>query len=56
MDAGRAGAGDRGPRARAEDGVLGDERPVEVDRERLEGAGKVVREVYGAVPPVDFTT
>jgi hypothetical protein len=56
VHAGRAGGGDRGPSAGPEDGVLGDERPVEVDRECGQRAGKVVREVYGAVPPVDFTT
>ena len=56
MDAGGARRADRVLRAGAEDGVLGDERAVEVDRERGQRTGKGVREVYGTVPPVDFTT
>jgi hypothetical protein len=47
---------DCGFRARTEDGVLGDQRPVEIDRERRERVRESGREVYGTVPPVDFTT
>ena len=60
VHAGRAGRGDRGLRARPKHGVLGDERAVEVDRERGEGPGegrrKLDRGAYGTLPPVDFTT
>jgi hypothetical protein len=55
VHAGGARRCDRRLRARAEDGVLGDERPVEVDRECRERVRKAGRKVYG-VPPVDFTT
>jgi hypothetical protein len=55
MHAGGACRRDRRFRARAEDGVLGDQRPVEVDRERRERVRKAGGKVYG-VPPVDFTT
>jgi hypothetical protein len=51
--------GDRGARPRPENGVLGNECPVEVDRERGdprgEGVGKP-EQIYGAVPPVAVTT
>ena len=43
-------------RARAQDGVLGDERAVEVEREGRERAGEAGGKLYGSVPPVDFTT
>jgi hypothetical protein len=52
----RARRGDRGLRARPEDGVLGDERAVEVDREGGERPGEARWKLYGSVPPVDFTT
>ena len=52
----RAHRGDGRLRARAEDGVLGDERAVEVDREGRERAGEAGGKLYGSVPPVDFTT
>jgi hypothetical protein len=52
----RSRAADRRLRPLVENRVLADEGAVEVDRERGERAGKVVREVYGTVPPVDFTT
>ena len=44
MDAGGAGGGDRAPRARVQEAVLGDERAVEVARECLDRAGEVRRE------------
>jgi hypothetical protein len=39
-----------------QDRVLADERAIEVERERGDRPGKACGEVYGAVPPVDFTT
>jgi hypothetical protein len=51
-----ARARDCGVRPRAEDRVLCDERAVEVDRERGEGGREAGGELYGSVPPVDFTT
>jgi hypothetical protein len=39
-----------------QDGVLADERAVEIDRECGERVGKAGRKLYGTVPPVDFTT
>jgi hypothetical protein len=54
--AGRAHGGDRSLRPRPQDSVLGDQGAVEVDRERGERAGKAGGELYGSVPPVDFTT
>jgi hypothetical protein len=56
VDAGVTRRRERGIRARAEDGVDADERAVEVDRERGERLREAGREVYGTVPPVDFTT
>ena len=44
MDPGRAGGGDRAPGARVQEPVLGDERAVEVARERVDRAGEVRRE------------
>ena len=53
----RADAGDRRARAGPEDGVLGDERPVEVDREGGDVLREGLRELdYGGVPPVALTT
>ena len=40
MDSGRAGGGERALRARVEEAVLGDERAVEVARERVDRAGE----------------
>jgi hypothetical protein len=42
--------------ARPEDAVLGDERPVEVEREGGDARRKRDRKLYGAVPPVELTT
>jgi hypothetical protein len=44
MDPGRAGGGDRPSGARVQEPVLGDERAVEVARERVDRAGEVRRE------------
>jgi hypothetical protein len=46
------------PRARAQNAVLGDQRPVQIEREGGDAPRVPRREVerYGAVPPVDFTT
>jgi hypothetical protein len=44
------------PGPRPEDAVLGDERPVEVERERVDVRRKRWRKLYGAVPPVEVTT
>ena len=44
VDPGRAGGGDRAPRALVQEAVLGDERAVEVARERVDRAGEVRRE------------
>ena len=56
VGAGGARPRERVPRARAQHAVLGDQRPVEVEREggdvRRERGGKL----YGAVPPVESTT
>lgn len=43
-------------RSLVQDGVLADERAVEVDREGGDLMRKAGGEVYGIVPPVDFTT
>jgi hypothetical protein len=58
MGAGRSGARERLPRARPQHSVLGDQRPVEVEREGGDPLRKVLRELdrYGALPPVDVTT
>jgi hypothetical protein len=44
--------------ARAQNAVLGDQRPVEIEREGRDAPREARRELerYGAVPPVDFTT
>ncbi|MFL5916046.1 MAG: hypothetical protein ACJ752_10485 [Gaiellaceae bacterium] len=46
------------PRARPQNAVLGDQRPVEIEREGGDAPREPRREVerYGGVPPVDFTT
>jgi hypothetical protein len=44
VDPGRARAGERALRARAEESVLADERAVEVAREGVDRAGEVRRE------------
>jgi hypothetical protein len=56
VHAGGARSGDGGLRPRAQDGVLGDQRSVEVDREGGERPGEAGGKLYGSVPPVDFTT
>jgi hypothetical protein len=45
-------------RPRPQDAVLGDQRPVEVEREGGYARRESLRELdrYGAVPPVDVTT
>jgi hypothetical protein len=45
-------------RARAQHSVLGDQRPVEVEREGGDVPREVLRELdrYGALPPVESTT
>jgi hypothetical protein len=51
-------SGEGGARARAEQRVLRDQRPVEVARERGDAARERRRQLdarYG-VPPLDFTT
>ena len=47
---------ERFPGARAEDAVLGDQRPVEIECEGGDARRKRGRELYGAVPPVESTT
>jgi len=47
--AGGVRAGDRRPRPRAQDGILGDQRPVEVERERRDRLREVGRELDGDV-------
>jgi hypothetical protein len=47
---------ERRPRARTQSAVLGDQRPVEIEGEGGDVRRKRGREIYGAWPPVDFTT
>jgi hypothetical protein len=58
VDAGRTGPREGFLRPRPQDAVLGDERPVEVERERGDPPREALRELerYGALPPVDVTT
>ena len=58
MRARRARARECVTRARAQNAVLGDQRPVEIEREGGDASREARRELerYGAVPPVDFTT
>jgi hypothetical protein len=57
VDPGGPDGSDRRARSRPEDGVLGDQRPVEVDRERGDACREGLRELdYGGVPPVALTT
>jgi hypothetical protein len=42
--------------ARPQHAVLGDQRPVEIEREGGDVRRKRGRELYGAVPPVESTT
>lgn len=58
MRAGGADSGDRSARAWPEQRVLGDQRPVEVERESGDVPREALRERerYGALPPVDSTT
>jgi hypothetical protein len=53
---GAAGAAERLAGARPQHAVLGDQRPVEVERERGDARREAGRKLYGAVPPVDVTT
>jgi endonuclease YncB( thermonuclease family) len=53
---GRSGACQRLARARAQQAVLGDQRPVEVECESADVRRKRGGELYGAVPPVESTT
>jgi hypothetical protein len=46
----------RFPGARPQHAVLGDQRPVEIEREGGDARPKRGREFYGAVPPVESTT
>jgi hypothetical protein len=52
------GARERLLRPRPEHAVLGDQRPVEVEREGRDPPRESLREVYcyGALPPVESTT
>ena len=56
VGAGRPRPGQRLPRAGTQHAVLGDQRPVEVEREGGYVRRKPGRELYGAVPPVESTT
>jgi hypothetical protein len=47
---------ERFSRTRAKDAVLGDQRPVEIEREGGDVRRKRGGELYGAVPPVEVTT
>jgi len=47
---------ERLPGARPQHAVLGDQRPVEIEREGGDVRRKRGRELYGAVPPVETTT
>jgi hypothetical protein len=55
--AGRTRALERRPRPRVQNAVLGDQRPVEIEREGGDPPRESLREGerYG-LPPVDFTT
>jgi hypothetical protein len=56
MCAGAPGPRERFPGARPQHAVLGDQRPVEIEREGGDVRRKRRRELYGAVPPVEATT
>jgi hypothetical protein len=58
VGAGRARARERFLRARPQHAVLGDQRPVEVEREGGDGPRETRRELdgYGTLPPVEETT
>jgi hypothetical protein len=47
---------ERIPGARPQHAVFGDQRPVEIERERSYMRRKRGGELYGAVPPVESTT
>jgi hypothetical protein len=49
-------SGERFPGAGTEDAVLGDQRPVEIEREGGDLRRKRGRELYGALPPAESTT
>jgi hypothetical protein len=42
--------------SRRQHAVLGDQRPVEVEREGGDARREAGRKLYGALPPVDVTT
>jgi hypothetical protein len=46
----------RFPGARPQHAVLGDQRPVEIEREGGDARRKRGKKLYGAVPPVESTT
>jgi hypothetical protein len=56
MGAGGAGSREGVPRAWPQHAVLGDQRPVEVEREGGDGRRKRSGKLYGALPPVESTT
>jgi hypothetical protein len=56
VGASRPRPGERVPGARPQHAVLGDQRPVEIEREGGDVRRKRGRELYGAVPPVESTT
>jgi hypothetical protein len=56
MRPGRAHSGDRGTRPRPELEVSRDQGAVEVESERGDALRELVRELYGALPPVESTT
>ena len=56
MRAGIANRCERGTSARPQDGVLGDERPVEIEGKSGDAPREVGRKVYGTEPPVEVTT
>jgi hypothetical protein len=53
---GRSCSCERFARARAQQAVLGNQRPVEVECESADVRRKRGGELYGAVPPVESTT
>jgi hypothetical protein len=58
VDTGRARPGERVACPRPQHAVLGDQRPVEVEREGGDAPREPLREDdrYGALPPVEVTT
>jgi len=56
VDARRSRPRERVTGARPQHAVLGDQRPVEVEREGGDVRRERGRKLYGAVPPVESTT